>query len=122
MTKDTSRPYTNDLGGSTGPDAGFTQRATLDPSLGEMYVYSGLMRERVTTSTSVVVAEQQQQQINTSSGTVELENHSNNNPQSSQRRSGGGSFWKYNIAHRLWTRLQQRPEIGMEELAIITNE
>ncbi|KAJ3119706.1 Muskelin 1, intracellular mediator containing kelch motif [Nowakowskiella sp. JEL0407] len=31
-----------------GPDAGFTQRATMDHELGEFYVLSGLMREKLT--------------------------------------------------------------------------
>jgi muskelin len=29
-----------------GPDAGFTQRSTIDPNLCEFYVFSGLMREK----------------------------------------------------------------------------
>jgi hypothetical protein len=31
-----------------GPDAGFTQRSTIDEDLGEIYVLSGLMREKQT--------------------------------------------------------------------------
>jgi N-acetylneuraminic acid mutarotase len=29
-----------------GPDVGFTQRATIDPNLNELYIFSGLMREK----------------------------------------------------------------------------
>ncbi|KAJ3377243.1 Muskelin 1, intracellular mediator containing kelch motif, partial [Entophlyctis sp. JEL0112] len=36
-----------------GPDAGFTQRATIDPEIGEFYVLSGLQKERNTTHESV---------------------------------------------------------------------
>lgn len=37
-----SRDYTR----QGGPDCGFTQRATIDPDLGEFYVFSGLMKEK----------------------------------------------------------------------------
>ena len=36
-----------------GPDAGFTQRATIDPELGEFYVFSGLMREKNSSAETV---------------------------------------------------------------------
>ncbi|KAI9353852.1 Muskelin N-terminus-domain-containing protein [Obelidium mucronatum] len=36
-----------------GPDAGFTQRATIDPALGEFYVLSGLQKDKNTTQESV---------------------------------------------------------------------
>lgn len=36
-----------------GPDAGFTQRATIDISLNEFYVFSGLMRDKNSTTESV---------------------------------------------------------------------
>ena len=45
MTRDSSK--------NGGPDAGFTQRATIDPSLDEFYVFSGLMREKNATTESV---------------------------------------------------------------------
>lgn len=114
MTKDTSRAYMNDLAGSTGPDAGFTQRATFDVWRGEMYVYSGLMRERVNNAvnpspSSMHVAAEIPQNTNiqatisTSSGAIELDQH-----QSRMRnQSGGGSFWKYNLGERQWTRLER---------------
>jgi hypothetical protein len=38
------------FGYNPGPDAGFTQRATIDVALGEFYVLSGLMREKNTLS------------------------------------------------------------------------
>ena len=44
-----ARDYTK-LGG---PDAGFTQRATIDTELGEFYVLSGLMREKNATQETV---------------------------------------------------------------------
>jgi hypothetical protein len=44
-----SRDYTK----QNGPDAGFTQRATIDPDLGEFYVLSGLMREKSTSQETV---------------------------------------------------------------------
>lgn len=36
-----------------GPDAGFTQRATIDVQLDEFYVFSGLMREKNSTTETV---------------------------------------------------------------------
>ncbi|KAI8905071.1 Muskelin N-terminus-domain-containing protein [Gorgonomyces haynaldii] len=42
-----------DYSKSGGPDAGFTQRATMDLELGELYVLSGLMREKNATSETV---------------------------------------------------------------------
>lgn len=35
-----------DTSQQNGPDAGFTQRATLDPTLNEIYVFSGMSREK----------------------------------------------------------------------------
>ncbi|TPX71748.1 hypothetical protein SpCBS45565_g00878 [Spizellomyces sp. 'palustris'] len=46
---ETSRDYSK----QGGPDAGFTQRATIDSDLGEFYVLSGLMREKNTTQETV---------------------------------------------------------------------
>ncbi|KAI9335165.1 Muskelin N-terminus-domain-containing protein [Zopfochytrium polystomum] len=37
---------TGDYSQQGGPDAGFTQRATIDPELGEFYILSGLQRDR----------------------------------------------------------------------------
>jgi hypothetical protein len=45
MSRDSSK---ND-----GPDAGFTQRATIDSELSELYVFSGLMREKNSTTETV---------------------------------------------------------------------
>jgi hypothetical protein len=45
MNRDSSR--------SGGPDAGFTQRATIDVELGEFYIFSGLMREKNSTTEMV---------------------------------------------------------------------
>jgi len=45
LTRDSSR--------QGGPDAGFTQRATFDVDLGEVYVLSGLMREKNASSESI---------------------------------------------------------------------
>lgn len=42
-----------DASGQGGPEAGFTQRATLDEAAGEVYVLSGLVRERSGTRDSV---------------------------------------------------------------------
>ncbi|KAJ1560640.1 hypothetical protein HK096_007790, partial [Nowakowskiella sp. JEL0078] len=45
---DTIYECSRDYSKQSGPDAGFTQRATIDPELGEFYVLSGLMREKTT--------------------------------------------------------------------------
>ena len=38
--------WTRDYSKIGGPDAGFTQRATIDPEAGEIYILSGIMREK----------------------------------------------------------------------------
>ncbi|KAL5034044.1 hypothetical protein RTP6_001923 [Batrachochytrium dendrobatidis] len=53
MDTDTIREVARDYTKSGGPDAGFTQRATIDTDLGEFYVLSGLMREKNSTQETV---------------------------------------------------------------------
>jgi hypothetical protein len=36
-----------------GPEAGFTQRGTIDPQKGELYIMSGLVREKMTSQEAV---------------------------------------------------------------------
>lgn len=50
---DRVREVSRDSSRQGGPDAGFTQRATLDPGKGEIYVFSGLMREKASPAGSV---------------------------------------------------------------------
>ncbi|KAJ3391306.1 hypothetical protein HDU84_006222 [Entophlyctis sp. JEL0112] len=50
---DTVHEVSCDYSKQGGPDAGFTQRATIDPDLGEFYVLSGLQKERKTSHESV---------------------------------------------------------------------
>ncbi|KAJ3154115.1 Muskelin 1, intracellular mediator containing kelch motif [Geranomyces michiganensis] len=50
---DTVHEVSRDYSKQGGPDAGFTQRATIDPDLGEFFVLSGLMREKNTTQETV---------------------------------------------------------------------
>lgn len=91
LTKDTSK-----LGG---PDAGFTQRSTLDVERQELFLFSGLMREKSGNSLpSTIVA-----------------NNNGNNGQGAPAvvESARNSFWLYSLAKRTWTRLyaieQMRP-------------
>lgn len=73
MEKDTSR--------CGGPDAGFTQRATIDLELGELFLFSGLMRDKPSSTSGV----------------------GDGNPS-----SGGlsrNTFWVYSLASRQWSRL-----------------
>ncbi|KAI8924913.1 Muskelin N-terminus-domain-containing protein [Entophlyctis helioformis] len=53
MDTDTVHEVARDYTKLGGPDAGFTQRATIDTSLGEFYVLSGLMREKNATQETV---------------------------------------------------------------------
>ncbi|KAH6591184.1 hypothetical protein BASA61_005038 [Batrachochytrium salamandrivorans] len=53
MDTDTIREIARDYTKSGGPDAGFTQRATIDTDFGEFYVLSGLMREKNSTQETV---------------------------------------------------------------------
>ncbi|KAJ3357343.1 Muskelin 1, intracellular mediator containing kelch motif [Kappamyces sp. JEL0680] len=46
LDTDSITELSRDYSKSGGPDAGFTQRATIDVGLGEFYVLSGLMREK----------------------------------------------------------------------------
>ncbi|KAJ3300279.1 Muskelin 1, intracellular mediator containing kelch motif [Borealophlyctis nickersoniae] len=50
---DTVHEVSRDYSKQNGPDAGFTQRATIDTELGEFYVLSGLMREKNATQETV---------------------------------------------------------------------
>jgi hypothetical protein len=50
---DTIHEISRDYSKQGGPDAGFTQRATIDPDLGEFYVLSGLQKEKNTTQETV---------------------------------------------------------------------
>ncbi|KAJ3006031.1 UNVERIFIED_CONTAM: Muskelin 1, intracellular mediator containing kelch motif, partial [Siphonaria sp. JEL0065] len=50
---DTVHEVSRDYSKQGGPDAGFTQRATIDPTLGEFYVLSGLQKEKNTTHETV---------------------------------------------------------------------
>lgn len=85
MIKDTSR-----VGG---PDAGFTQRSTLDVARQELFLFSGLMKEKSGHSL-VVTAE------NTSSTT--------SNPSGAPQQPkevAKNCFWVYNLRHCKWTRI-----------------
>eukprot|EP00842_Homolaphlyctis_polyrhiza_P000688 jgi/Hompol1/161/HPOL_002138-RA len=53
MDTDTVHEVARDYTKLGGPDAGFTQRATIDTDLGEFYVLSGLMREKNATQETV---------------------------------------------------------------------
>lgn len=53
LDTDTVHELTPDYSKQGGPDAGFTQRATIDKSLGEFYVLSGLMREKNSSAETV---------------------------------------------------------------------
>ncbi|KAJ3288309.1 Muskelin 1, intracellular mediator containing kelch motif [Rhizoclosmatium sp. JEL0117] len=50
---DTVHEVSRDYSKQNGPEAGFTQRATIDASLGEFYVLSGLQKDKNTTQESV---------------------------------------------------------------------
>ena len=47
------RQLSRDYSKQGGPDAGFTQRATIDPDLDEFYVFSGLIKEKSNTQESL---------------------------------------------------------------------
>jgi N-acetylneuraminic acid mutarotase len=53
LDSDDLRQISRDYSKQGGPDAGFTQRATIDPELGEFYVFSGLIKEKNNTQESV---------------------------------------------------------------------
>lgn len=46
IDKDTVFELSRDCSRDGGPDAGFTQRATIDPTMNEIYVFSGLMKDK----------------------------------------------------------------------------
>lgn len=50
---DTVKEISRDYSKQGGPDAGFTQRATIEPDTGEIFVLSGLMREKNAVQESV---------------------------------------------------------------------
>lgn len=83
MEKDTSR-----VGG---PDPGFTQRATLDESLGELYLFTGLMRERPTASSAGSAVLVAAEALSGTAGGAPSKN----------------SFWVYSLRRRTWTQLQE---------------
>jgi hypothetical protein len=53
IDNDHLRQISRDYSKQGGPDAGFTQRATLDSELGEIYVFSGLIKEKNNTQETV---------------------------------------------------------------------
>ena len=53
IATDTVIEMSRDSSKNGGPDAGFTQRATIDVDLDEFYVFSGLMREKNSTTETV---------------------------------------------------------------------
>lgn len=73
---------TNKLGG---PDAGFTQRSTLDVAHQELFLFSGLMREK--------------------SGSAFTGPTTNNGQVNQPIESARNSFWLYNLRQREWVRL-----------------
>ncbi|PJF17507.1 hypothetical protein PSACC_02688, partial [Paramicrosporidium saccamoebae] len=73
---------TNKLGG---PDAGFTQRSTLDVAHQELFLFSGLMREK--------------------SGSAFTGPTTNNGQVNQPIESARNSFWLYNLRQREWIRL-----------------
>ena len=53
LDTDEIRQLSRDYSKQGGPDAGFTQRATIDSQLGEFYVFSGLIKEKNNTQETV---------------------------------------------------------------------
>jgi hypothetical protein len=79
---DTVVEFEKDTSRCGGPDAGFTQRATIDPDLGDIFLFSGLMRDKPSSVSGVG-----------DSGTVGSAGLSRN------------TFWVYSLAARQWSRL-----------------
>jgi hypothetical protein len=53
IDKDNLKQVCRDYSKQGGPDAGFTQRATIDSEMGEIYVFSGLIKEKNNTQETV---------------------------------------------------------------------
>lgn len=53
IDSDSVMELTRDSSKNNGPDAGFTQRATIDVDANEIYIFSGLMREKNSTTETV---------------------------------------------------------------------
>lgn len=106
MVKDTSR-----IGG---PDAGFTQRSTLDVHRQELFLFSGLMREKTPTSTA------SGGNSNSSGGAIQgtllsSVSASSNNGSGVQSELARNSFWLYSLGNRRWTRIYTNESSSSDE-------
>jgi hypothetical protein len=101
MIKDTSK-----IGG---PEAGFTQRSTLDATRQELFLFSGLMRERSASSglsgLSGSAGSAGSIANNPATGSNIGSNTGNNGQQTMSTEAAKNSFWIYNLNHRKWTRI-----------------
>lgn len=89
LDTDTVVEYEKDTSRAGGPDAGFTQRSTIDLAAGEIYLLSGLMREKPPTSGSG----------NASAGAASGANDGSS--------MGRNTFWVHSLASRSWTKLEE---------------
>ncbi len=81
---DTVIEFEKDTSRVGGPDAGFTQRSTVDVTLGEIYLFTGLLREKPSSTTNT-----------SSSSTVDMQKN---------------SFWVYSLTKKEWQRVDQSNE------------
>lgn len=87
---------TNKIGG---PDAGFTQRSTLDVAHQELFLFSGLMREKSGVAfTTTTTSSSNANATNTTSS-------SGNGQIQAPLESARNSFWLYSLRKHRWTRL-----------------
>lgn len=96
VATDTVVEYVRDTSRKGGPEAGFTQRSTLDTQLGEIYLLTGLMKEKAPTQLSAPVS--------LLSGNGPTTEGSSAAPSSASGLSKN-AFWVYSLATGSWTRL-----------------